>query len=102
MGSSIPGFRVASEAALAAVWLYTRCYMHFTVMMVPMMQRVAYSPRLLLLIHGLMWAMFALQLYWGGIMLQKAVLKFVFGKKDVTKLELGKRNAAHQPRAHGK
>jgi hypothetical protein len=49
-----------------------------------------------------MWAMFALQLYWGGIMLQKAVLKFVFGKKDVTKLELGKRNAAHEPRAHDK
>ena len=62
---------------------YTRCYMHFTVMMVPMLQRVLYTPRILLLIHVLMWGMFALQVYWGGVMLQKAVLKFVLGK-DVT------------------
>ena len=35
--------------------------MHFTVMMVPMLQRVLYTPRILLLIHVLMWGMFALQ-----------------------------------------
>ena len=32
--------------------------------------------------------MFALQMYWGGVMLHKAVMKFIFGKKDVTKLQL--------------
>ncbi len=37
--------------------------MHFTVMMVPMMQGVPYTPRILLIIHVLMWGMFALQLY---------------------------------------
>lgn len=86
IGSFIPGFRVASEASLAAVWIYTRCYMHYMVLMAPMIARVPYDSAVLLAIHALMWAMFLLQLYWGGIMVQKAVLKFVLGKKDVTKL----------------
>jgi hypothetical protein len=88
VGASLPGFRVTSEASLAAVWIYTRCYMHYTVLMAPMIARVPYDSGLLLAIHGLMWAMFALQLYWGAVMLQKAVLKFVMGKKDVTKLKI--------------
>ena len=62
--------------------------MHYTVLMAPMIVRVPYDSGLLLAIHGLMWAMFALQLYWGAVMLQKAVLKFVMGKKDVTKLKI--------------
>lgn len=66
VGSFIPGFRVASEASLALVWVYTRCYMHYSVLMAPMMARVAYDSAVLLTIHALMWAMFALQLYWGG------------------------------------
>lgn len=86
IGASIPGFRIASEASLALVWIYTRCFMHFTVLMAPMMARVPYDSAVLLAIHALMWSMFVLQLYWGGVMLQKAVLKFVLGNKDVTKL----------------
>ncbi len=38
-----------------------------------MIARVPYDSPLLLLIHGLMWAMFALQLYWGAVMILKAV-----------------------------
>jgi hypothetical protein len=72
IGSSLPGFREASEASLALVWLYTRCYMHYTVLMVPMIARVPYDSAMLLSIHALMWAMFALQLYWGGDALQEA------------------------------
>ena len=66
IGSFIPGFRVASEASLAAVWIYTRCYMHYMVLMAPMIARVPYDSAVLLAIHVLMWAMFLLQLYWGG------------------------------------
>jgi hypothetical protein len=53
--------------------------------MAPMIARVPYDSSLLLLIHALMWAMFALQLYWGGVMVLKAVQKFILGQ-DVTKL----------------
>ncbi len=89
IGSSIPGFRVASEACMAIVWNYTRCYLHYTVLMAPMIARVPYDSAILLVIHALMWLMFALQVFWGGVMVQKAIQKFIFGK-DVTKLPDGK------------
>jgi hypothetical protein len=57
--------------------------MHWTALMAPMIARVPHDTPVLLAIHALMWGMFALQVYWGGVMLQKAVLKFVLGK-DVT------------------
>ena len=102
IGSRIPGFRIASEArcdmcdayithahtshmshSVAAVFNYTRCYMHYKLLQAPMMARVPYDTPVLFAIHALMWAMFGLQLYWGGVMVCKAVLKFVLGK-DVT------------------
>ena len=31
IGSAVPFFRVAAEASMAAVWNYTRCYLHYKV-----------------------------------------------------------------------
>jgi hypothetical protein len=56
--------------------------------MAPMIANVPYDSEILLVIHALMWAMFALQIFWGGVMVQKAVQKFIFGQ-DVTKLPGG-------------
>ena len=72
-----------TSRSVAAVFNYTRCFMHYTVLMAPMMARVPYDSAVLCAIHALMWAMFALQIYWGGVMVHKALLKFVMGK-DVT------------------
>jgi hypothetical protein len=86
IGSTIPGFRIAAEASLAVVWNYTRCYMHYTILMAPMVARIPYHSPMLFAIHLLMWAMFALQLFWGGVMVKMAIQKFLLGKSHVTNL----------------